>query len=178
MAETKCSKLGAFGVFNDALLSQTKALPPSQRFSLPEVKQLTAFAETNYMSAIKLHQLVFTDEQTVRPSHVELFLQTPAAPPPTSAAVDPDSLPPPALVPAPAEAETEAPAEAPPAPVPAPAPVDSVPEPPPLQDEALTAAIAATIEAQVAALKQNMAAEYAEQEQAVLDRIKQLEARL
>jgi len=43
---------------------------------------------------------------------------------------------------------------------------------------ALTAAISATITSQVEALKQNMAAEYAQQEQEVLDRIAQLETRL
>jgi hypothetical protein len=45
-----------------------------------------------------------------------------------------------------------------------------------LRSAALAAAIAATIEEQVAALKHNMAAEYAAQEREVLDRIAQLEA--
>jgi len=174
--DTKCTKAEAYGVFTDGLLSATKALPKAERFSLPEAKLLTEFANTNYLSSIKLHQLVYTEEQTVRPSHVELFLQTPAAPTPTADAIDPDAVPPPAEAEAPADDAPPPPPEPAPEPAPelAPAPAPA----PQLEDEALTAAISATITSQVEALKQNMAAEYAQQEQEVLDRIAQLETRL
>ena len=145
-AETNCSKEGAFQAFTDGLLNATKAMPLAERFSLAEVKLLTDHASSSYLSAVKLHQLVFTQEQTVRESYVELFLQTPAAPPATADAIDPNAIPPPAPVAAPA---SEAPAPAPEVPPPAEdaaAPADA---PPTLDDEQLTAAIAATISAQV-----------------------------
>lgn len=170
LAETMCSKPDAYGFFTDSLLTVTKALPPAERFTLPEVKLLTEFVDTNYLACIKLHQLVFNEEQTVRSSHVELFLQTPAVPPATSSAVDPDTF---FKAPAPAPAPTEPEPEQEPEPEPEPPP-----KAPTLEDEALAAAIAATIEEQVAALKHNMAAEYAAQEREVLDRIAQLEARV
>ena len=180
-AETKCTKVEATAVFADHMLAETKALAPSERYTLPEVKALTRFATHNYLQSIKLHQLVFTEEQMIRDSHVELFLQTPAAPPATADAVDPDSIAangdaePAAEAPAeaPAEGATDAPADgSDEAPAEAPAPEAT----PTLEDEALTAAIAATVSAQVAAVQQNMAAEYAAQEQQVLDRIAALEA--
>jgi len=173
--ETNCSKEGAFQAFTDGLLSATKAMPLAERFSLAEVKLLTDHASSSYLSAVKLHQLVFTQEQTVRESYVELFLQTPAAPPATADAIDPNAIPPPVPVAAPA---SEAPAPAPEVPPPAEdaaAPADA---PPTLDDEQLTAAIAATISAQVAAIQSNMAGEYAAQEQALLDRIAALETKL
>jgi len=176
--ETHCSKEAGFQVFTEGLLSATKAMPPAERFSLAEVKLLTDHAMSSYVSAVKLHQLVFTEEQTVRESYLELFLQTPAKPPATADAVDPDSIMPPATAPAGAPSSAPAPAPAPAEAVPAeyaPAPAEAVPG---LDDAELTAAIAATINAQVAALQSKMTAEYAAQEQQLLDRIATLEAKV
>ena len=178
--ESKCSKEEAFGVFTDGLLGATKGLPLAERFSLDEVRLLTEHATSSYLSAIKLHQLVFTEEQTVRDSELELFLQTPAVPPATDAAVDPDSLPPPEAddaneEPTPAPATADPAAEMPAAEAEPPA---AEAEPAAMGDEALTAAIAATISSQVAAHQAQMAAEYAQQEQMLLDRVAALEAKL
>uniref|UniRef100_A0A7S2E3V6 Uncharacterized protein n=1 Tax=Haptolina brevifila TaxID=156173 RepID=A0A7S2E3V6_9EUKA len=176
--ETHCSKEAGFKFFTEGLFEATKTMPLAERFSLAEVKLLTEHAMSSYLSAIKLHQLVFTEEQTVRESYLELFLQTPAKPPATADAVDPDSIMPPApaptSAPVPAPASAPAPAEAVPAEY-APAPAEAVPG---LDDEELTAAIAATINAQVAALQSKMTAEYAAQEQQLLDRIASLEAKV
>jgi hypothetical protein len=178
-----CGKTEAYQVFTDSLLSATKGLPIVERFSLAEVKLLTQHASSSYIASMKLHQLVFTEEQTARESAAEFFLQTPAMPPPTAAAVDPDSLPPPATEQPPAAEEQPASDEAPPAGPPAAAPpaAEAEAEPPaaepPLTDAALTDAIAATINAQMAAHQAQMAAEYAAQEQALLDRIGALEAK-
>ena len=178
--ESACSKVDALAVFVDGMLAETKALPLRERFSRPEVEALTAHAQSSYLDSIKLHQLVFTQEQTERPSHVELFLQTPAEPPPTSAAVDPDSIVPPdapdaAAAPAPAPA---APAPAAAAPEPAPAPAAEEEEEPTLADAEMAEALKAVISSQVAALHKGMAAEYAQQEQLMLDRIAALETKV
>ena len=177
-AESRCSKEAGFQFFTECLLSATKALPIPHRFSLPEVKLLADHAMSSYLSAIKLHQLVFTEEQTVRESYLELFLQTPAKPPATADAIDPNAVPPPASAPAgapaPASDSAPAPAEAVPAEY-APAPAEATPG---LDDEELTAAIAATVSSQVAALQSKMAADYAAQEQQLLDRIAALEAKV
>jgi len=173
--ETKCSKTEAYDFYKDAMLGATKALPLDQRFSLAEVQALTGHAVSSYLDAIKLHQLVFTEEQTVRESSAELFLQTPAVPPPMSAAVDPDAAPAPApdAEPAepPAEEATEA-AEQPPADE---APADEAP--PPAENDALTDAISQTITAQVSAHREQLAAEFEAKEAPLLDRISTLEAK-
>jgi len=181
--DTMCSRDEAFRFFTEQLLATTKALPIDGRFSLAEVQMLTDRAVTSYLSAIKLHQLVFTEEQTVRMSHADLFLQVPAVPPATTDAVDPESLR--AL-----EAEDTVAAEgapsaeaegAPAAAESAPAVDEATPDvtaPPPLDDEALTAAISATISAQLAAHQSQMMAEYAAEEQRLLDRIGALEVKL
>jgi len=182
--DTMCSRDEAFRFFTEQLLATTKALPIDGRFSLAEVQLLTDRAVTSYLSAIKLHQLVFTEEQTVRMSHADLFLQVPAVPPATSDAVDPDSL-------QTLEAEDTADAEGapaadaegvPPAAASAPAANEAAPDassaPPALDDEALTAAIGATISAQLAAHQSQMMAEYAAEEQRLLDRIGALEMKL
>ena len=157
-------------------------MPMAERYSLAEVQLLTGHATTSYLHALKLHQLVFTEEQVVRESSTELFLQTPAAPPPTSAAIDPDAMPPPAPAEPPAEAEADTYAEAA-APTPAAAPAEEAAATPteeaqPLADADLTAAITATINSQVAAHSAQLAAEYADQEQKLLNRIGELELKL
>ena len=176
--ETKCSKADAFDLFRDKMLGATKALPPTERFSLLEVQALTSYAQTSYLDSIKLHQLVFSEEQTVRQSAAELFLQTPAAPPPLASSADPP--PEEAEAPAEAAAEGEAAAEDP--------AVDISPEGEPAAEEgaaegaasndALTEAISATISSQVAAHQSQLAAEFATQEQQLLDRIGALETKL
>ena len=186
--ETLCSKEQAFSTFTDTLLRATKGLPLAERFSLEEVRRLTEHVTSSYLASLKLHQLVFTEEQTVRESEAELFLQTPAVPPPTDAAVDPSEVPPPdaegdaagaadadaAAQPAAAAAAANPPTAAAPAAPPADA---AAPAAPPGED-ALTAAIAATISSQVAAHQAQMAAEFAAQEQLLLDRVAALESKL
>lgn len=177
--ESMCSKADAYDVYKGGILTATKSLPLAERFSLEEVQTLTTHAISSYLDSIKLHQLVFTEEQTVRESAAELFLQTPSAPPPFGSAVDPDS--------APAPAPTDADADAAPAPddaaeVDAPAAVEAeggedAPADAP-GDDALTEAIAATINSQVAAHQSQLAAEIAAQEQGLLDRIGALETKL
>ena len=175
--ETLCSKVDALQFFTESLLTLTKSLPIPERFTLAEVQAFTHYATANYLEVIKLHQLVFTEEQTVRPSHIQLFVETPAKPPATADAIDPDAVPPPA--PESAVAEAPAPAEPPAADAAEPPAPEPEPEPQPaLGDEALAAAISATISSQVAALQQGMAAEYAAQEQYLLDRIAALEAKV
>ena len=122
-----------------------------------------------------------TEEQTIRASHVELFLQTPAQPPPTSSAVDPDSIVPPGAEEA---VEASEDAEVSPAPAPAapgPAAADELApddDEPALADPELAEALKATISAQVASLHKSMAAQYASDEQVLLDRIAALEAKV
>ena len=188
--ETLCAKEEAFSTFTDSLLRATKALPLAERFSLEEVRLLTEHVTSSYLSSLKLHQLVFTEEQTVRESEAELFLQTPAVPPPTEAAVDPSAVPPPNAEGEAADADAAAAdADADPAApdgepaaggeegadgsaAEASAPAEA------MGDEALTAAIAATISSQVAAHQAQMAAEFAAQEQVLLDRVAALETKL
>ena len=179
-----CSKDEAFRHFTDSLLEATKALPAAERFSLTEVKRLTEYASSTYIASLKLQQLVYTESQALRESHTEVFLQTPAVPPPTSSAVEPtadadgeeeyapedQSVVGEGEAP-PASAGGEAEADAPPA------EGEAAPPPPALGDEQLTEAISATIAEQAAAVQQQMAAEYAAQEQALLERIAALEAR-
>jgi len=148
--ESKCSKAEGFDFFMDAMLGATKALPLTERFSLSEVQSLTAHARTSYLDAIRLHQLVYTEEQTLRESSAELFLQTPAVPPPLKEWVEGSELPP-------------APADEPAAPA---------------ANDALTDAIAATINSQVEGHQQQLAAEFAAQEQVLLDRIAALETKI
>jgi hypothetical protein len=185
LAESQCSRYQTYERYTQEMLAATKA----DSFTLEELQAVTEHAEQSYLRSVKLHQLVFTEEQTTRESHAELFLQTPAAPPATADAVDPDSLPPPA----PAEeaapvAEAAAEPEAAPTAV-AEAPAEAVAAEGAeaaaggeagraLEDDALTAAISATISDQVARLQTAMAAEYAAKEQQLLDRIAALETKV
>ena len=185
--ETMCGKEDAFAVFKEGILSATKALPLAQRFSLEEVTACTGYVSTSYLMSLKLHQLVFTEEQTLRESAKELFLQTPAVPPATSEAVDPEEL---AREKAEAEAAAKAEADAAAAAAEAAAappaeeisydapPAEEAPAAEESEEDALTAAIAKTISSQVAAVQQQVAAEYAAEEQKLLDRIGALESKL
>ena len=175
--ESMCSKVVAYDQYKAGMLAATKSLPMVDRFSLEEVQTLTNYAITHYLDSIKLHQLVFTEEQTVRESAAELFLQTPAAPPPFGSAVDPEAAPAPA---APAEAAEEAePAadEAAEAEVP-PAAEEDEPAAEAPSDDVLTEAISATINSQVAAHQSQLAAEIAAKDQLLLDKLASLESKL
>ena len=176
--ETMCTKVEAFEFYKSALVGATKALPLTNRFSLGEVQALTSHANNSYIDSIKLHQLVFTQEQTIRESEAELFLQTPAVPPPMWTAVDPDALPPvnaPADAPAPADADAAPPAADESAPE---GEAEAATEAEAPSNDALTDAISATINSQVAAHQSQLAAEFAAQEQTLLDRIGTLETKL
>jgi hypothetical protein len=178
--ESKCSKLEGFDFFKDALLSATKALPLAERFSLSEAQALTGYARSSYLDAIRLHQLVYIEEQSLRQSQAELFLQTPAEPPPLAKGVDPATMPPPEPdAPAAAAPAVDASDPAEPAAAPA-ADADAAAEPEAAapSNDALTEAIAATINSQVEAHQQQLAAEFAAKEQTLLNRIGVLESKV
>ena len=86
--EAMVSRQEAFTFFADQLLSATKALPVADRFSVLEVQRLSEHMQRAYLQNLKLHQLVFTQQQTTRESEAQLFLQTPAKPPPLAEAGD------------------------------------------------------------------------------------------
>ena len=178
---TMASKGAAFQFFADRLLAATKELPPKDRFTLPEVEQLLAYARTTYLSAVKLHLLVFTEPQVIRASKLSLFVQTPAVPLPladakTAAEVEAEAA---AAEAAAAEAAAapapEAPAEPAPAAEPAAAPASAEPA---LENAELAAAINKAVAEQVSALQAGMEAEYAAQEKQMLERIASLETKL
>lgn len=168
-----------FRYFADQLLAATKALPVPDRFTLLEAQALSQHAQSAYLQSIKLHQLVFTQRQTTRESEAQLFLQTPAVPPPlTDASDEPPSAEEPASAPeavpeadAAAAAAEEAPAVEAPAEAEAPAAVEDDG----LGNAELTEAINKALSTQVEGLQAQMAAEYSSQEQALLERIAKLE---
>jgi hypothetical protein len=166
-----------FRYFADQLLAATKALPVPDRFTLLEVQALSQHAQSAYLQNIKLHQLVFTQRQTTRESEAQLFLQTPAIPPPLADASDePPSTEEPASAPeAVPEADAAAAAEEAPA-VEAPAEAEApAVEGDGLGNAELTEAINKALSTQVEGLQAQMAAEYAAQEQELLERIAKLE---
>jgi len=185
VVESMCTAKEGFQFFAGAILAATKALPVRDRFSYVEMQALSEHVRTAYLQSIKLHQLVFAQRQTTRDSSADLFVQTPYPPMPLAAASDEPPPAPPAAAPeaapeAPAAAPAEAPAAAPaeePAAAPAEAPAAAPAAEPPLGDAALAEAIGKSMEAQVAALKERMAAEYAAQESALLERISKLESK-
>jgi len=168
-----------FRFFADQLLAATKALPVPDRFTLLEAQALSQHAQSAYLQNIKLHQLVFTQRQTTRESEAQLFLQTPAMPPPLVDAreegVESAEETPASTEEAVLEADAAAVSEAAPA---AEAPAEA--EAPVVEDDGLgnaelTEAINKALTTQVEGLQAQMAAEYASQEQALLDRISKLE---
>eukprot|EP00964_Phaeocystis_antarctica_P029974 scaffold16904_cov72-Phaeocystis_antarctica.AAC.10 len=167
-----------FRYFADQLLAATKALPVPDRFTLLEAQALSQHAQSAYLQSIKLHQLVFTQRQTTRESEAQLFLQTPAVPPPlTDASDEPPSAEEPASAPeAVPEADAAAAAEeAPAVEAPAEAPAPAAVEDDGLGNAELTEAINKALSTQVEGLQAQMAAEYSSQEQALLERIAKLE---
>mmetsp|Transcript_9014 Transcript_9014/g.18195 ORF Transcript_9014/g.18195 Transcript_9014/m.18195 type:complete len:284 (+) Transcript_9014:18-869(+) len=172
------SRDDGFQFFAEQLLAATKALPVPDRFTLLEAQAISQHVQSAYLQNIKLHQLVFTQRQTTRESEAQLFLQTPAMPPPLSDASDE----PPSAEEAPASSQAAVPEAAAAAAAPEAAPVEEVPAEAPaaLEDDGLgnaelTAAINKAVGLQVEGLQAQLAAEYASQEQALLDRIAKLE---
>jgi hypothetical protein len=177
--EAMVSRQEAFTFFADQLLSATKALPVADRFSVLEVQRLSEHMQRAYLQNLKLHQLVFTQQQTTRESEAQLFLQTPAKPPPLAEAGDEPPAPPASAPEADPEAaavpEAAAPEAAPPADAAAPAAAPAAPADDGLGNAELTAALNKALNLQVEALQAQMTAEYGAQEQALLDRIAKLE---
>jgi len=177
--DSTMTKQACLRFFADQILTKTKALPPADRFTVPEIKLVTEHFQETYIPTIKLHQHVFTRQQAERQSEAELFLHTPAVPMPLSGGIDVETLTP-AQAPAeeaPAEGATPAEAEAAPPPAEEAAP-PAVEPPPPLENAELAAAIPKYIEAQSVAIRSQLEREYAAQEQALLDRISALEAKV